>query len=170
MAIIDIQNTFAETLDLGAAAAGSTTAATNVYDTGSEIGRDLGMNYAQHVIFEFTCKETFDEAMAGAALEIQIVSGAAAPVTPGDPILTPNVHWTSGALDPTLLSATFPLVEGQRMLVPFPVDGGLNPEILRYIGVHFLVTAQALSAGMFDISMARGYHKDKLFAWGWNFA
>lgn len=169
MAIIDLQNTFAETLDLGAAAAGSTTGASHVYDTGSAIGRDLGMNYAQQVVFELICKESFNEAVAGASLTIQVVSGATEPAS-GAALASPNVHWTSGALDTTLASATFPLIDGNRMLIPFPVNGGLDPEILRYIGLHFVVAAQALSAGMFDIHMARGFHKDKTFNYGWNFA
>jgi hypothetical protein len=163
MAIIDLQNTFAETLDLGAAAAGSTTAATNVYDFGSTVGRDLGVNKAEQVWFELTCMESFDEAMAGASLTIQIVTSAAAALT------SPKIHWTSGALDTTLVSATHPLILGNRMVIPFPAGGGLNPSILRYLGLTFVVAAQALSAGKFDISMGRGYHKDRTFTFGWAF-
>lgn len=163
MAIIDLQNTFAETIDLGAAASGSTTPTTNVYDTGATVGRDLGVNWAQQVLFELTCQESFDEAMAGASLTIRVVSSATSNLA------TPNVHWTSGALDTTALSATFPLVAGNRLLIPYPAGGGLNPSILRYLGLDFVVASQALSAGMFDVSMARGYHKDKAFSYGWNF-
>jgi len=165
MAIIDLQNTFAETLDLGAAAAGSTTASTNVYNTGAVGGRDFGVNWAEQLLFEFICKESFDEAVAGASLTIQIVSSAA------DTLGTPNVHWTSGALDTTLASATFPLILGNRMLIPFPTGGGIDPEILQYIGVTFVVAAQALSAGMFDIHLGRGFHsRPQTFPAGWNFA
>lgn len=168
MAIIDLQNTFAETLDLGAAAAGSTTAATNVYNTGSAQGKDFGVNWAEQLLFEFICKESFDEAVAGASLTIQIVSGATEPAA-GAVLASPNIHWTSGALDTTPASVTHPLIVGNRMLVPFPTGGGLDPEILQFIGIHFVVAAQALSAGMFDVHMGRGFHsRPQTFTAGWN--
>jgi hypothetical protein len=129
---------------------------TNVYDTaplGGNAGRDLGTGeILVGVIIVTTSFAT------GTSLRIDLVSGAAAPAT-GTPILTPNVHWTSGAI----LTAT--LVAGY--MLQFNLPPGNVPAWLRYVGFNFTAVGN-YSAGNLTLLIQRGAEKSKTMETGMN--
>lgn len=165
--IVDSENYFSTGGTAGQTLNGfgvATTALGNVIDSGplggqntpnTNAGRDFGMGYPSWLYVLFIAVPVG----AGATVDIQLVSSAAAALT------SPNVmlDLTGGAL-----AITSPKVAtGAAFRVALPRAGiGGTTGWLRYIGLNFIVATAALTGGTVAAFLARDIQDNLVYAAG----